>query len=261
MSWKGLLSPEQIAIAERVLREEEGAREHLVVSLCGAHAYGFPSPDSDLDLKAIHVAPTRALLGLRPPQGSASRMEFIDGVEIDYSSNEIGPVLVGVLQGNGNYLERILGALVPLASADLAALAPIVRRSLSRRLFHHYAGFARGQLRALDAAEKKTAKNVLYVLRTARTGTHLLRTGELITDLGALLDDDGFADARALIAAKRAGERSLLTEGEVDRWRGSLQRALELLDQARDHSPLPDEPPNADELEHWLLDLRRNRFP
>jgi hypothetical protein len=35
--------------------------------LSGAHAYGFPSPDSDLDLKAIHVAKTADLLGFDVP--------------------------------------------------------------------------------------------------------------------------------------------------------------------------------------------------
>ena len=28
----------------------------------GAHAYGFPSPDSDFDLKGAHVVPTECLL-------------------------------------------------------------------------------------------------------------------------------------------------------------------------------------------------------
>jgi RNA repair pathway DNA polymerase beta family len=35
-------------VMKRVLREEEARREHIVVYLSGAHAYGFPSPDSDL---------------------------------------------------------------------------------------------------------------------------------------------------------------------------------------------------------------------
>jgi predicted nucleotidyltransferase len=45
---------------QRVLEEEQARREHVVVYLSGAHAYGFPSPDSDLDLKAIHVAKQRS---------------------------------------------------------------------------------------------------------------------------------------------------------------------------------------------------------
>ena len=53
----GVLDPRQLAAADRLLDEESAKRRHLVVSLSGAHAYGFPSPDSDLDLKAIHLAP------------------------------------------------------------------------------------------------------------------------------------------------------------------------------------------------------------
>src|SRR5690349_5880724 len=99
------LDEKQQAVADRVLDEEEADRAHLVVSLSGAHAYGFPSPDSDLDLKSVHIEPTARLLGLFRSAASPSRMEIIDGVEIDYSSNEIHPVLLGVLQGNGNYIK------------------------------------------------------------------------------------------------------------------------------------------------------------
>src|SRR5258708_1377391 len=55
-----VLNDEQKRVLARVIREEEGRREHVVVYLSGGHAYGFPSPDSDLDLKAIHVAKTAA---------------------------------------------------------------------------------------------------------------------------------------------------------------------------------------------------------
>src|SRR3954462_3807698 len=107
------LSLHQRAIGDRAIAEESAKREHLVVSLSGAHAYGFASPDSDLDLKAIHIAPTRALVGLGHAPSDANRMEVIEGVEIDYTSNELSGALRGMLKGNGNYLERILGHLQP----------------------------------------------------------------------------------------------------------------------------------------------------
>src|ERR1700756_2380961 len=100
-----VLTTKQTQVADRVLDEESAAREHVIVSLSGAHAYGFPSPDSDLDLKAIHVERTARLVGLSSPPLHATRMQVIDGVEIDYSSNELGPVLSGILGGNGNYAE------------------------------------------------------------------------------------------------------------------------------------------------------------
>ena len=45
----GVLNLRQRAAADRLLDEESAKRSHLVVSLSGAHAYGFPSPDSDLN--------------------------------------------------------------------------------------------------------------------------------------------------------------------------------------------------------------------
>ncbi len=167
------LTAHQRAIMQRVLAEEAARREHVVVYLSGAHAYGFPSPDSDLDLKAIHVAKTRDLVGFELPAPTVDRAEVIEGVEIDYTSNELAHVLSGILAGNGNFLERVLGdRRLATGSPLLSELAPIARRSLSRRVHRHYAGFAQNQLRAVE--QEPTAKRLLYVLRTALTGVHLL---------------------------------------------------------------------------------------
>ena len=69
-----VLTTKQMQVADRVLDEESRSRTHVVISLSGAHAYGFPSPDSDLDLKAIHFVPTAHLLGLSPPVAHANRL-------------------------------------------------------------------------------------------------------------------------------------------------------------------------------------------
>ena len=73
----GGVTPHEHAVADRFLAEASARREPLVVALSGAHAYGFPSPDSDLDLKAIHIAPTRALLGLRPDTPPVEHTEIV----------------------------------------------------------------------------------------------------------------------------------------------------------------------------------------
>jgi hypothetical protein len=92
-----MLTSQQQAAADKLLDRESALRKHLVVSLSGAHAYGFPSPDSDLDLKAIHVEPAARLLSLNWAHVPAEKLELIDGVEVDYSSNELRDVLAGVL--------------------------------------------------------------------------------------------------------------------------------------------------------------------
>jgi hypothetical protein len=231
------------------------------VSLSGAHGYGFPSPDSDLDLKAIHIAPTEGLLGLSPPHPNApDRIQTVDGVEVDYSSNEIQPALAGILQGNGNFLERVLSRFVLRSSPEHETLRELVKRSLSRRLHRHYRGFAAGQLREWEKDGLRSAKKLLYVLRTTLTGTHALLTGEIETDVTLLLDAHGFGGARELVEAKRRGETSELPQETAERWRTTVVRAFELLDGAMERSPLPDEPSSIAELNAWLVSTRRRHL-
>lgn len=252
------LSVAQLAVMKRVLDEEAARRVHVVVYLSGAHAYGFPSPDSDLDLKAIHVAGTAGLLGLEVPPSTAERAEVIEGVEIDYTSNELAHALLGILGGNGNFLERVLGRMTATSSPWLDELRPIVRRSLSRRAHRHYRGFALNQLRFLE--KEPTAKKLLYVLRTTTTGIHLLQTGELEADLSRLMDRYDIADARELVERKRGGERVGLDAGLLEGWRPRVDALFARLDVARESSPLPEEPTNEGEVREWLLAVRRARF-
>lgn len=244
------------AVAERVVDEEESKRKHVVIALSGAHAYGFPSPDSDLDLKAIHIEPTRNLLGLGTTRDAFDRLEVLDGVEIDYTSNELRGVLTGIAAGNGNYIERVLAALVCRSSPLHLELKELVPGALSRRVHRHYRGFAANQRKAFEEAEEPTAKRLLYVLRTALTGTHLLRTGELRVDLTTTADEYGYGDANQLIAAKKQGERTVLPEGDRQAWLSRLDGLFDLIDQARQGSPLPEEP-KMDDLEAWLIETRR----
>jgi predicted nucleotidyltransferase len=253
-----VLTSHQLAVAARVLDEEEVRRRHLVVSLSGGHAYGFPSPDSDLDLKAVHVLPTQRLLGLAPsPAHAPDRLEVVEGVEIDYSSNELQVVLAGVLKGNGNFIERLLSRFALRTSAEHESLREVAKRALSRRLHTHYRGFATGQLKEWEKDGHRSVKKLLYVLRTTLTGTHALLTGEVETDVTLLLDAHGFAEARELVEAKRRGERSELPVEVAQRWRASVGRAFEVLDAALARSVLPEAPRNVAELEAWLIEVRR----
>jgi hypothetical protein len=38
----------------------------LFATVSGAHLYGFPSRDSDVDLRGVHVLPAAEVVGLRP---------------------------------------------------------------------------------------------------------------------------------------------------------------------------------------------------
>lgn len=252
------LTPRLAEVARRVIGEEGETREHLVVCLSGAHAYGFPSPDSDLDLKAVHIAPTASWLGLRPPQLCFARSGAVDGVEIDYASNEIGPVLEGVLRGDGSFLERLLGESVLLALPELRSLRPLVQGALSRRFHRHYRSSARRHLRELE--QRPTVRRLLCVLRAALTGTHLLQRGEVVVDVTALLGEYGLGRANDLVERKLAGERTELAPGELAHWQRPLGDLLAGLEVAAATSILPEEPPNEREIEEWLCAFRASRL-
>lgn len=250
-----VMTPAQRAVAEQVVTEELGKRETLVISLCGAHAYGFASVDSDLDLKGIWAAPTRRLLGLGSEPGAVDRQEWIAEVEVDFTVNELVQAVRGVLKGNGNMLERIMDPRPLHAAPELAELRELTRKNLSQRAFAHYRGFAFSQREAVDLAAPK-AKKVLYVLRTAVTGAHLLETGEVVPDLSALWRRYGFPEVPELIEQKRDAERGELPAAWIDKIPALLERAFTRLEQARERSTLPEQPPAAEALERWLVDYR-----
>jgi len=252
-----VLTEHQATVARRFIADRERERRHLVVYLSGAHAYGFPSPDSDLDLKCVHIAPTAELVGLATYEEPPGTIEIVDDVELDYGSNELGSVLRGCIKGNGNYLERILGELA--LGGDFALLAQaraIVGPLLSRRVSRHYGGFATSQLKLFD--EKPTAKRALYVLRTAATGRRLLARGELVTDV-AQLPEYMPSELDELLAIKRRAEQQQLDDAQRLAWRGRLTAAIDAVDDAWPSSVLPPDPPAAaiDAADAWLRDVRR----
>jgi predicted nucleotidyltransferase len=241
-------------VIEVFLDEQSAKRDHVVVALSGSRGCGLASPNSDWDLKCVHVAPTETLLGLSAPQPAFNTLVMIDDVEIDYTSNELGQVLAGMLLGNGNFFERVLGRAVVRRSALFDDLVAVAKRSLSRRVYRHYQGFARGQLALVE--KEHTGKILINVLRMLFTGIHLLKSGEVETDLAVLAGDE----VKELVEAKRTGGRyEAIDPGVVDSWRPRITRLFEELDRARDASVLP-EAPAVDEVDDWLVGVRRARL-
>lgn len=254
---------QQESVIESFLKAEDAQRRHLVVSISGAHAYGFPSPDSDFDLKAVHVAPTQEFLGLRNASGGAERLQVIDGVEIDYSSNELGQVLKGIISGNGNFAERILGHLQPVQARELQELKPLVTAVLSKQLHRHYDGFSRQQLKEWEKSEFKSAKKLLYVLRTSLTGRHVLETGEIETDLNKLAVRYGLQVLQELLQFKNQREKADLPVETASRWRARIEDLASELESSKQRSKLPEHATDVatQRLESWLIALRLSLLP
>jgi predicted nucleotidyltransferase len=237
----------------------QGPPGTLVVGVTGAHYYGFPSPDSDLDLKGIHVADTRDVVSLKPPPDTIDHLGVFEGVEIDHTSHELAAALRLLLKGNGNILERILSPFQLLESEAVRELQGLARGAVCRRFFHHYRGFFGRMCQDWRAAQPKTVKGLLYAYRSALTGIHLLLTGECVGDVTRLAPLYGFSQVADLVARKARGPE----HGALDVTTGfdaDLERLESLLQAAHEESALPLETPNVDGLDGFLVRMRKERF-
>ncbi len=231
----------------------------LLVAVTGAHLYGFPSVDSDLDLKGIHLAPTRSVLGLSPTDAAHDRLRVFEGQECDLTTQELGRAASLLLKGNGNLLEQITSPLQLLESPELKALREVLPCALSRRVHAHYRGYLRGMRREL--ARERRAKSLLYAYRVVLTGLHALKAGEIEAHLPTLASLHGVTGPSTgplddLIAWKQAGEKRILDPDLADGHEAELDRLARALDDALPDSVLPESPPDPAAVEDLVVRFR-----
>ncbi|MER5944012.1 nucleotidyltransferase domain-containing protein [Streptomyces sp. NPDC001928] len=226
----------------------------LFATVSGAHLYGFPSRDSDVDLRGVHLLPAADLVGLREPDETRSRMWLRDGVEMDLVTHDLRKFVRLMLRRNGYVLEQLLSPLVVHttdAHRELIELAPGV---LTGHHAHHYRGFATTQWRLFEKTGE--LKPLLYTFRVLLTGIHLMRSGEVQPHLPTLI---GEADAPRylpeLIAAKAEREHG---DADVEHARvaADVERLHGVLDEAQAASVLPDAPSVYDALHAFVVRTR-----
>ncbi|MGW6738474.1 nucleotidyltransferase domain-containing protein [Streptomyces sp. NPDC055013] len=232
----------------------------LFATVSGAHLYGFPSRDSDVDLRGVHLLPAADLVGLREPDETRSRMWVRDGVEMDLVTHDLRKFVRLMLRRNGYVLEQLLSPLVVHttdAHRELAELAPGV---LTSHHAHHYRGFAGTQWRLFEKTGE--LKPLLYTFRVLLTGIHLMRSGEVQPHLPTLVGEvasDGEADAPGylpeLIAAKAEREYGP-ADVEHARVAADVERLHGVLDEAQAASALPDAPSAFDALHALVVRTR-----
>jgi predicted nucleotidyltransferase len=212
----------------------------LFVTVSGAHLYGFPSPDSDIDLRGSHQLPLRAVVGLSLPNETVERKLDLRGTEVELVSHELGKYLRLLVKNNGYILEQILSPLVVYGEDFLNELRPLARRCITRYHYHHYRGFLATQFDLLAKQEPKTAKAVLYAYRVVLTGIHLLRTGEVEPYLPRLAEEYGLPFMGDLIGQKRE-EKGPALDLDWPFHDNQLKELESRLDSAFRDSTLPEE--------------------
>ncbi len=243
----------------RLLAEVAAAPHPLLfATISGAHLYGFASPDSDFDLRGVHVLPLAEVLRLEPKGETLERTHVRDCAEIDLVTHDARKFFRLLLRKNGYVLEQLCSPLVVATTPFHAELLSLVPQLVTRHHAHHYRGFADTQWRLFTKESPRRVKPLLYVFRVLRTGIHLLRTGRIEANLERLDEEQRVPGVRDLIARKRAGaEQQTLTAADFADHERERLRLREQFEAAAAASTLPELPSAAAALDDLLVRLRR----
>ena len=231
----------------------------LFATISGAHLYGFPSADSDFDLRGVHLLPPDKLLGLEVSDETLTHEQIIGGLEVDLVTHDARKFFRLMFKKNGYVLEQIFSPLLVHAMhPQFTTLREIARRCITRHHVHHYKGFAENQWKLFEKEHPRRIKPLLYVYRVLLTGIHLMRTGEVEANLVTLNESEfHLHHVDDLVARKRAGsEQGTLTDEDVEFHETEFHRLLAELEAAAERSPLPELPAGRVELNSLLLALR-----
>lgn len=232
----------------------------LFVTVSGAHLYGFASADSDYDIRGCHVTPAREMLRLSPPRETYEVLDRDCPIEMDIVTHDAGKFFRMLLNKNGYVLEQIFSPIVVRAIPEYEELKTIARTCVTRHHQHHFRSFATSQWDNVANAAKGTVKGMLYTYRPLMAGIHLMRTGEVESNINTLNESFGFDFVTDLVQRKMAGaEKDPLGDEDMSFHTEQFNKLRERLIEACERSTLPEEPAGREALDDLLIRLRLGR--
>lgn len=242
-------------------RLAQQVREHgyplLFATISGAHLYGFPSPDSDFDLRGVHVLPIRDVVGLETGPETVEKSGWRDGMELDLVTHDAKKFFDLMLKKNGYVMEQLLSPLVVHTTPEHVELKALAPQCLTRHHAHHYLGFAATQWGLFMKESPPRVKPLLYVFRVLLTGVHLMRTGEVEANLRILNETTRLSYLDELIQRKTTGaEQGVLDSADLAFYQREYERLVIELESAHQTSHLPETATAKPALHDLLLRVR-----
>jgi predicted nucleotidyltransferase len=204
------ITTEQIQAELQRIEREQGVRVLFAVE-SGSRAWGFPSRDSDYDVRFIYARDCEWYLGLD------DRRDVIEAQvsdDLDISGWDLRKALKLLRKSNPSLLEWIKSPIVYRADPVFSLLFGLLAAEFHspERSFRHYLHMAQGNHRAYLRADRVRLKKYLYVLRPLLACRWIERglgpvpmKFESLVD--PLVDDAGLRfHIAVLVARKRAGE-------------------------------------------------------
>ena len=235
----------------------------LFATISGSHLYGFPSPDSDFDLRGVHLLPLEEVVGLQEGRETVEKSGIYDGMEIDLVTHDAKKFFGLMLKKNGYVMEQVLSPLIVHTTPEHEELKAIAPDCLTKHHAHHYLGFAATQWKLFQKGchsvdtEPPRVKPLLYVYRVLLTGIHLMRVGEIEANLVLLNETFKLPYIPELIERKVSGtEKGTLDQADLAFHEREYERLRVELEQAFEESQLPENPSGAAAFNDLLVRLR-----
>lgn len=229
------------------------------VTISGAHLYGFPSPDSDFDLRGVHILPLPEVVGLNIGKETVDKSGVDDGLEIDLVTHDAKKFFGLMLKKNGYVMEQVLSPLVLHTTPEHEELIAIAPSCLTKHHSHHYLGFAATQWKLFHKEKPPRVKPLLYVYRVLLTGIHLMRTGTVEANLVKLNEEFNLPYVPELIDRKINGkEKETLDQADLSFHEREYERLRAELESAFDQCALPETPSGFAALNDLLVRMRQS---
>lgn len=243
---------------ERQLHECVASQPYALcfLTISGAHLYGFPSADSDYDLRGAHVLPAHETFGFEPGRETVAETRDQGGVQVDLVTHDVKKFFGLLLKKNGYALEQVYSPLVVLSTPEHSELKDIAGRGITRHHHHHFLSFADHEWASFRKAPGRV-KTLLYLYRVLLVGIHLMRTGEVESNLVRLNETFRLQHVADLIAQKVSGaERVTLSEVDMAWQEREYERLRRTLEESAARSALPERAAVKPALNDLLVRLR-----
>jgi predicted nucleotidyltransferase len=205
----------------------------LFATVSGSHLYGFPSADSDFDLRGVHILPLPKVIGLISGEETIEVSEVRDGMQLDLVTHDIKKFFELLLKRNGYVLEQLYSPLIVYSTKEHEELKDIASHCITKHHSHHYLGFATTQWKLFEKERPRRVKPLLYVYRVLLAGIHLMQTGEVEANLVKLNEKFQLSYIPDLIDRKLAGEeKSVLEDTDIEFYQQERDRLINILEDA-----------------------------
>lgn len=233
----------------------------VFATISGAHLYGFPSADSDFDLRGVHLLPIKEVVGLEIGRETIQIEEIREGLELDLVTHDAKKFFSLMLKKNGYVLEQLFSPLIVQTSPGHEELKTIGKKCLTKHHAHHYFGFARTEWKLFEKENPHRVKPLLYIFRVLLTGIYLMQTGIIEANLLNLNEVFNLSYIPELVDRKVNGaEKGILPQADLEFYGREYERLVVELEQAMEKSNLPEKPTGKDDLNDLLIRLRLDSF-